>query len=344
MKTLDQLLEDSLDYDRSLQLSPNTIEAVGYVRKIFIDWLKNTYGVTTADQLRLSHLEAWQKYLPNKLTEKGLPIVARTINRYISVSRTYIKYLVRHGYVPQSFLDSLAHVKEPVVLPTSVLTHEQVRQVLGTIPTHRSIGYRNRTMLELLYSTGIRASELVRINVTDVDLVHGTVRVMGKGNRERMAPIGKTALRVLESYLRAVRPYLLRDPAEPALFVAWGKRLPYHSVLRIVHQYADKLGFKVAVTPHTFRRSYTTELIRNGANIYHVKELLGHENLQTLKHYARLNIGDLQQTHARCHPREREDLADGPQQMGSQTESLQTATGANGDQAESKPVQREAKS
>jgi len=333
MKTLDQLLEDSSEYDRSLKLAPGTIESVAYLRKGFVEWLKNTYGVTTADQLRLSHLESWQKYLPTRLTEKGLPIVARMINRYVMASRSFLKYLTRHGYAPASFLEMLSYVKEPVVLPTSVLTHEQVRQVLATIPTHRSIGYRNRVMLELLYSTGIRASELVRINVADVDLVNASVRINGKGNRERLVPIGKTALRLLESYLRAVRPYLLRDPAEPAMFVAWGKRLPYTSVLRIVHQYADKLGFKVAVTPHTFRRSYTTELIRNGANVYHVKELLGHADLHTLKHYARLNIGDLQQTHARCHPREREDLAvshqaDAPQPDQASVKPGQTATEA----------------
>jgi integrase/recombinase XerD len=142
-----------------------------------------------------------------------------------------------------------------------------------------------------------------------VDLVNASVRVWGKGSRERIVPIGKTALRLLESYLRAVRPYLLRDASEPAMFIARGQRLPYTSVLRVVHQYTDKLGLNVTVTPHTFRRSYTTELIRNGANVYHVKELLGHQDLHTLKHYARLNIGDLQKTHAQCHPREREELA-----------------------------------
>jgi integrase/recombinase XerD len=313
MKTLDQLLEDSLEYDRSVQLSPTTLQSLRAFRRGFVEWLKNTYSVTTADQLRLSHLESWQKHLPTRCTAKGLPIVARTINRYIAASRSWLKYLVRHGYVPPSFPDALAYVKEPVVLPTSILTHEQVRQVLSRIPTTRSLGYRNRVILELLYSTGIRASELVRLNVADVDLVNASVRVWGKGNRERLVPIGKTALRVLESYLRAVRPYLLRDAAEPAMFLAGGKRLPYHSVLRIVHQYTDDLGLNVTVTPHTFRRSYTTELIRNGANIYHVKELLGHQDLHTLKHYARLNIGDLQQTHARCHPRELEVLADGHQ-------------------------------
>jgi len=310
-----------LEYDRSIQLSPATLQTLRVFRKGFVDWLKNSYAVTTADQLRLSHLESWQKYLPTKCTEKGLPIVSRTINRYIAASRSFLKYLVKHGYAPPSFSDALAYVKEPVVLPTSVLTHEQMRQVLSRIPTTRSIGYRNRVILELLYSTGIRASELVRLNVADVDLVNASVRVWGKGNRERIVPIGKTALRVLESYLRAVRPYLLRDATEQALFLAGGKRLPYHSVLRIVHQYTDDLGLNVTVTPHTFRRSYTTELIRNGANIYHVKELLGHQDLHTLKHYARLNIGDLQQTHARCHPRELEVLADDHQADGQQAEA-----------------------
>ena len=323
MKTLDQLLEDSLEYDRSVQLSPTTVKSLRAFRRGFVEWLKNTYTVTTADQLRLSHLEAWQKHLPTRCTAKGLPIVARTINRYVAASRSFLKYLIRHGYAPPSFAETLAYVKEPVVLPTSILTHEQVRQILARIPTTRSLGYRNRVILELLYSTGIRASELVRLNVADVDLVNASVRVWGKGNRERIVPIGKTALRVLESYLRAVRPYLLRDAAEQSLFLAGGKRLPYHSVLRIVHQYTDDLGLDVSVTPHTFRRSYTTELIRHGANIYHVKELLGHQDLHTLKHYARLNIGDLQQTHARCHPRELEALADGEESESQQAVNRQ---------------------
>jgi site-specific recombinase XerD len=86
-----------------------------------------------------------------------------------------------------------------------------------------------------------------------------------------------------------------------------GKRLPYFTFLQHVHSIADKLGFEITVTPHTFRRSCTTELVRGGANLYHVKELLGHETLETLKHYARLNITDLKKTHERCHPRERDE-------------------------------------
>jgi site-specific recombinase XerD len=108
---------------------------------------------------------------------------------------------------------------------------------------------------------------------------------------------------------RAVRPFLVRDPNEPAFFLNHvGRRMPYHTFRRIVGHYVAKAGLPSHVSPHTFRRSCTTELIRGGANLYHVKELLGHESLDTLKHYTKLNIQDLKETHRKCHPRERGEL------------------------------------
>ena len=160
----------------------------------------------------------------------------------------------------------------------------------------------------MLYSTGIRVSELLGLNVRDVDLDNATAVVLGKGNKQRVVPIGKTALRLLESYLKAVRPFLLKKSDEQALFLNHaGERMPYHTVRRIVQRQAEAAGLEIKVTPHTFRRSCTTELIRGGANLYHVKEILGHENLETLKHYTKLTIEDLKKTHAKCHPRERHE-------------------------------------
>ena len=130
--------------------------------------------------------------------------------------------------------------------------------------------------------------------------------------------IGRTALGLVESYLKGVRPFLARlspegedgpakGPEEQALFLdEGGKRLPYYTLLRIVHAAAKRAGAAANVTPHTFRRSCTTELLRGGAGMYHVKELLGHESLETLKHYAKLTIADLKATHEKCHPRERD--------------------------------------
>jgi len=149
--------------------------------------------------------------------------------------------------------------------------------MLQAIPTTDAVGWRDRAMLELLYSTGIWARELLGLDVAGVDLNSATAIVFDKGQKERVVPIGRTALRLLESYLKGVRPFLLKNPQEPALFLnRQGKRLPYQVLWRQVHIHAGRIGVDMSVTPHTFRRSCTTELIRGGAGMYHVKELLGH--------------------------------------------------------------------
>lgn len=166
---------------------------------------------------------------------------------------------------------------------------------------------QGRVIVEVLYSSGVRAAELLGLRVEDLDLGGGTALIRGKGNKERVVPLGRTALALLAGYLAAVRPLLLRDSSGRALFLdAKGKALPYHALRWRVRRYAALAGLTIQITPHPFRRSCTTELLRAGANMYHVKEMLGHESLDTLRHYARLTITDLRKTHGRCHPRERD--------------------------------------
>ncbi|MFT5241464.1 MAG: integrase/recombinase XerC [Candidatus Promineifilaceae bacterium] len=163
-------------------------------------------------------------------------------------------------------------------------------------------------MLELFCSSGVRAGELLGLNLGDVELSARTAVVMGKGRKQRVVPFGNTAALFIETYIKAVRPHLMTNTAESALFIdSNGKRIPYHVLRRMVHACREASGLDIVVTPHTFRRSCTTELLRSGANMYHVKELLGHESLDTLKHYARLTITDLKRTHRKCHPREKDD-------------------------------------
>jgi site-specific recombinase XerD len=245
------------------------------------------------------------KHLAGRHTHQGFPLKSRTINKLLENLRTFLKYLAERGWVASALPKALGYVKEPQLLFTSVLNHSQVKRVLAAQPAVDAETWRNRVMLEVLYSTGIRVGELLALNVTDVDFDNATAVVLGKGNKQRVVPIGKTARRLLESYLKAVRPFLLSQADDRALFLnRAGQRMPYHTFRRIVHRSAEAAGLEINVTPHTFRRSCTTELIRGGANLYHVKELLGHENLETLKHYTKLTIEDLKATHARCHPRE----------------------------------------
>ena len=199
------------------------------------------------------------------------------------------------------------YVKEPIFLPGSVLTHEQVQRLVAAVPTDTPEGYRLRTMLEVLYSSGLRIAELLGLDLGDVDFGSATAKVLGKGRKERIVPVGRTALQFLEGYIRAVRPLAVGTSDEKAIFVnADGRRFTYYTFLRMLHATARRAGLPANVTPHTFRRSCATELLRGGANMYHVKDLLGHESLDTLKPYARLTILDLKKEHQRCHPQEKD--------------------------------------
>ena len=307
MKTLAELLHDHIDYWRSLNYSRWTIRQGYYCAKRFVDWLQESEGITSAEKIRTSHLQKWLKHLSKLTTSKGRPVKARTVNKHIETVKGFMKYLVRNDHIQKRLAEMLEYVKEPKVLPGSVLIHKQVQRMIAQVDESTSDGYRDRTMLELLYSTGIRASELLGLNTNSIDYLNGTVLVHGKGNKERVVPVGKTALKYVETYTKAVRPYLLSSSEEPALFLDMeGRRFPYFTLRRIVHMYAKKAGLDINVTPHTFRRSCTTELLRAGAGMYHVKEMLGHESLDTLKHYAKLTITDLKRTHRKCHPRERD--------------------------------------
>ena len=329
-KSLEELLVEYLDHMRSRRMSRCTVKQHRCGVRLFLRWLRESCGIAAPERLRPAHLESWLRHVSGS-TVRGKPIRPGTINKRIETVKGLLNYLGAKGYIGRHLAESVDYVKEPKVLPGSVLSHAQARRMLESVGTDSSVGYRNRTMLELLYTAGIRAGELVGMDVGHVDFANGVARVTGKGEKQRMVPIGRTALHMLETYVKGVRPFLLarrlvrhsstseggslgedgaKDPIEPALFLdERGRRLPYHTLLRLVHACARRCGMPVNVTPHCFRRSCTTELLRGGAGMYHLKELLGHESLDTLDSYVRLNIHDLKKEHQRCHPREKDDCS-----------------------------------
>lgn len=306
MRTLDDLLERYLERQESLNYGKVTRRTVYYNCLDCVKWLRKTHGVSTPDTVRKAHLEAWQKHLKARRTGKGLPLKPRSINKRIECVRGFFKYLAEFGYMQKRTCDVLRYIKQPRVLPVGVLENRDMKKMLRKINTSSPAGYRDRTILELMYSCGLRAGEVVNLDVKDVDFTHSLAKVMGKGGKERMVPVGKTALRCLETYMKAVRPFMLLAGDEEALFINnSGTRLRYHTLRLIIIEHSGNVKLKEHITTHSFRRSCATELIRGGANLYHVKELLGHEDLQSLKHYTKLTITDLRKTHAKFHPRER---------------------------------------
>ena len=306
-KTLYNLLDDYLERLESLNYSKTTRKVIFYNCLECVKWLEKAHEANTASVLRKGHIESWQRHLVARKTRKGFPLKARSINKKIESVKGFFKYLVEFGFMQKQTAEILRYLKEPQVLPTGVLENREMKKMFRKIDTSSMAGYRDKAILELMYSCGLRAGEIVNLDVRNIDLTHKLAKVRGKGNKERMVPVGKTAIRHLETYIKAVRPFMLLAGSEEALFInSRGTRLQYHTLRLIIKEHADNANLKEHITTHSFRRSCATELIRGGANLYHVKELLGHEDLQSLKHYTKLTITDLRKTHAKYHPREQD--------------------------------------
>lgn len=185
--------------------------------------------------------------------------------------------------------------QKPKKLP-NVLTEEEVLKILEFCPINTPVGIRDRAMLEILYSTGIRRMELANLNVSDLSLEQEELFInKGKGRKDRVIPIGRYAAKFTEAYLKLIRPWLVKSPNETALFLnsVTGERLKTWNVADIVEKAIKSSGIEKKVTPHTFRHSMASHLLRNGADLRHIQAMLGHESVQSTEIYIHLMVEDL---------------------------------------------------
>ncbi|MFN7170437.1 MAG: tyrosine-type recombinase/integrase, partial [Candidatus Omnitrophota bacterium] len=175
---------------------------------------------------------------------------------------------------------------------------------LGSARPNNALAFRDRVCLELLYATGMRVSELAILKIEDVNLEAGFVRCHGKGDRERIVPIGNTALRYLRNYLTEIRPKLVKENSGQFIFLSrLGKRISRQSIWKIIKKYALKANLDKKVGPHTLRHSFATHLLERGADLRVVQEMLGHANISTTQIYTHINKERLKEVHRRFHPR-----------------------------------------
>jgi tyrosine recombinase XerC len=237
---------------------------------------------------------ALRKYLA-VLKEKNLG--ARTVNRRLSSLRSFFKFLVREGYLKTNPTLSLSSPKQDKHLP-SFMTEEEVTTLIEAASSKDERGMRDRAILEAFYSTGIRISELVGLNVKDLDFIGGIVKVLGKGKKERIVPIGDVATLRIRTYLEN------RKKQSEALFLNKnGRRITDRGVRGIVEKYIKLVSMKHGVSAHTFRHSFATHLLNRGADLRSVQELLGHANLSTTQIYTHLTTERLKSVYDKAHPR-----------------------------------------
>ena len=230
---------------------------------------------------------------------------ASTVARKLASIKAFYRFLTAEHYIRRNPAEVLEAANRGLHLP-KVLSVAEVDALLDTPNLGTPDGYRDKTMLEVLYATGMRVSELVNVPLKNVDLKMEYVIVMGKGSKERMLPLGRTALRYLEHYISVVRPQLLhgKPDSSKALFVTgWGGPMTRERFYEIIVAYGQSAGLSKKVTPHMLRHSFATHLLNNGTDLRVVQELLGHADISTTQIYTHLDIERLREVYDKTHPR-----------------------------------------
>lgn len=230
---------------------------------------------------------------------------ASTVARKLASIKAFYRFLTAERYIRRNPAEVLEAASRGLHLP-KVLSVQEVERLLDEPNLGTLDGYRDKTMLELLYATGMRVSELVNVPMKNVDMKMQYVIVMGKGSKERMLPLGRTALHYLEHYLSVVRPQLLHGKPEAAveLFVTgWGGPMTRERFYEIIVAYGKSAGISKRVTPHMLRHSFATHLLNNGTDLRIVQELLGHADISTTQIYTHLDVERLREVYDKTHPR-----------------------------------------
>jgi integrase/recombinase XerC len=229
-----------------------------------------------------------------------------TIARRLASLRSFFRFGQREGWTKANPAKPLRNPRKARSLP-HFLSSEEIERLLAAPPASESLGLRDRAILEVLYSAGLRVSELAGLNALDLDLPGGTLRVRGKGRRERIAPIGSYAIHALKQWLsvRRLSPGEKNGPAAPVFVNKFGRRLTTRSVGRLLEKHLRTSGLDRRTTPHTLRHSFATHLLDRGADIRSVQELLGHKSLVTTQIYTHVSTAGLRAVYERAHPRAR---------------------------------------
>ena len=235
-----------------------------------------------------------RKFL-SRLSEKNLK--KRTVSRKISTLKSFFKFLLREGVIENNPASSLIYPKMEKNLP-HFLTEKEVQTVLNKVLGDGLFDLRDKAILEFLYSTGSRVSEMVSLKVEDVDLIGGIVKVKGKGKKERLLPLGEPAIVAIKKYVDK------RTDKNLYLFInRKEKRLSDRGVRDIINRYLKKAVLFLKISPHTFRHSFATHLLNKGADLRSVQELLGHSSIATTQVYTHLTIDSLKKVYEKTHPR-----------------------------------------
>lgn len=292
-------VDEFLDYLAAEKgYSGNTLAAYRNDLNQFTQRLSAEAGVTSWTEVNQSQIVDYILYM------KELEYASSTVARKVAAIKSFFHYLRDEDIVKNDPTLALESPKVKKHLPKAISEEDVERLLAEPTKSDSPKALRDSALLEVLYATGMRVSELVSLNVGDVDLAAGTVYCIGKGDRERVAPIYDQAGLILGRYINEGRPQLLRDAEEEALFLNHrGERLTRQGLWLIIKHYVDAIGIESEVTPHTLRHSFATHLLHGGAKLRDVQKLLGHANISTTQVYTQVTRDHLREAYNEAHPR-----------------------------------------
>lgn len=289
-----------LQLERSM--SDNTIEAYLHDVTMLHDYINDAFAGTSVDKIQLAHLQSFMKRL------NELELSAGTQARVLSGVKSFFRYLMLEELLQNDPTELLEAPKTRRPLP-HVLSIADIEALFNAIDHSQPEGQRNRAILETMYSCGLRVSELIGLRISDLYLDIGFIKVLGKGNKERLAPIGGAAVKHIKIYLEHIRPQMPQGnkKGEDILFInRRGGALSRVMVFYIIRDLAQSAGIAQPVHPHTLRHSFATHLVEGGADLRAVQEMMGHKSITTTEIYTHLDRTYLRQTLERFHPRFRD--------------------------------------
>ncbi|MFA5164379.1 MAG: site-specific tyrosine recombinase XerD [Candidatus Omnitrophota bacterium] len=277
-------------------LSKNTLESYGRDLAKYTEYLKKS-GITDLNRVKRTQIQDFLMSL------KDSKLNASSIARNLVAIKVFHRYLTSQRILKEDVTSVIETPKLWKTLP-DVLDEKEVEAILMSPNTRLKQGLRDKAMLELMYATGMRVSELVNLKSTDLHMDMGFVRCLGKGQKERIIPVGSKAKEALEKYVMKARPKFLKKGESASLFLTrLGKPMSRQTFWMVIKHYVRDARIKKRVTPHTLRHSFATHLLQNGADLRIVQELLGHANISTTQIYTHINKERLKQIHQKFHPR-----------------------------------------
>lgn len=292
MSEMEELINKFIEYliiDK--KYSENTIKSYNNDLKKFNNYFENK----SINKIEESNIKNYIKYLKQENNDN------RTISHNISTLRSFYKFLLIEKIIKNNPMEYIEQPKLKKTLPKT-LTIEEIDKLMD-IKLKDAFSYRNKAMLELMYSSGLRVSELINASIHDIDTSNCIIRIMGKGSKERIVPLGDYAIKYIEIYLREYREKLTKRELNDYLFLNnHGKKMTRQGFFKILKQLAKEKGIKTDFSPHTLRHSFATHLLNGGADLRSIQEMLGHESISTTQIYTHVSKEKLKENYDNFHP------------------------------------------